>query len=261
MWCNQVAHSAWSAEERFKSYILDHLKYYVNIPEQANGKPTDSKSVIQSSNLCSGAIFTKLIWPDQDKLKKSIAAKNSQKVKLHNNLQRIKYSFKVKHYKKVCPICKKQFIVPESEKNTIYCSMECYKLDKHCQFRRVNRNLKCSGYNKGSGFGKKGWYKGIWCDSSWQLAYVVYYLDHNLPIKKCTQKREYIFEGKKYYYTPDFETDVGIVEIKGYENEKWKSKEEQHSDVIVLKEEDLKEIFLYVINKYGKDYTYLYESK
>lgn len=26
--------------------------------------------------------------------------------------------------------------------------------------------------------GYKGWYKGIWCDSSWELAYVIFNLEH-----------------------------------------------------------------------------------
>ena len=36
------------------------------------------------------------------------------------------------------------------------------------------------GYRKGSGRRKKGWYKGFWCDSSWELAWVIYQIEHDI---------------------------------------------------------------------------------
>ena len=39
---------------------------------------------------------------------------------------------------------------------------------------------KGGGYKPGSGRGKQGWYKGYWCDSSWELAFVMYCLYNNL---------------------------------------------------------------------------------
>lgn len=50
------------------------------------------------------------------------------------------------------------------------------------------------GYVEGSGRGKKGRYKGFYCDSSWELAYVMYCLDHNICIERNTAKFEYVFE-------------------------------------------------------------------
>ena len=50
--------------------------------------------------------------------------------------------------------------------------------------------LNNGGYRQGSGRGKKGWYKGFFCDSSWELAYVIYCLDHNIDIKRNTNKRQ-----------------------------------------------------------------------
>jgi len=52
------------------------------------------------------------------------------------------------------------------------------------------------GYRKNAGHSKKGWYKGIWCDSSWELAFLIYHLDHNLSIKRCTDERTYIYNEK-----------------------------------------------------------------
>ena len=81
---------------------------------------------------------------------------------------------------------------------------------------------KCGGYKERCGRGKNGWYKGIWCDSSWELAFVIYHLEHNLYIERCHDIRTYEYNGKTYKYFPDFITDDGIVEIKGYYSDKSK---------------------------------------
>lgn len=44
--------------------------------------------------------------------------------------------------------------------------------------KRISATMKArklGGLRVGSGRGKKGWYKGIHCDSSWELAFVVKY--------------------------------------------------------------------------------------
>jgi len=53
---------------------------------------------------------------------------------------------------------------------------KCYLEDKHCEFRNSGKG----GKRIGSGRGKSGWYKGYWCDSSWELAYVIYNIDHDV---------------------------------------------------------------------------------
>ena len=124
----------------------------------------------------------------------------------------------------------------------------------------VAKERKLGGYVQGSGRGKKGWYKGFFCDSSWELAYIVYCLDHNINIKRNTEKRQYIWEGKVKNYIPDFIVDGIITEIKGYKTEQWLAKSEANPDVKILYEKDLKPILDYVIDKYGKDYIKLYNS-
>ena len=66
------------------------------------------------------------------------------------------------------------------------------------------RLSKCGGYKKGCGKGKKGWYKGYWCDSSWELAFVIYNLEHGIKFERNKQGFEYVFENKTYKYYPDF---------------------------------------------------------
>ena len=122
-----------------------------------------------------------------------------------------------------------------------------------------NENWK---YNKSHGRGKQGRYKGFWCDSSWELAFILYHLDHNLMIQRCTERRYYIFEGIEHTYIPDFITDDGIIEIKGFKTAQWLSKQKQNPDVIVLYESDMKPFIEYAVKTYGKYFwKELYEDK
>lgn len=65
--------------------------------------------------------------------------------------------------------------------------------------------------------GKKGRYKGIWCDSSYELAWVIFHLDHLTEFKRCTDTFSYSFDGGTFSYIPDFKVHGFWVEIKGFE--------------------------------------------
>lgn len=150
-----------------------------------------------------------------------------------------------------CKYCNKPFTIKD-ERNCggrQYCSAEC--CDKWLQ-----ENFY---FDKTHGYGKSGWYKGIHCDSSWELAFVIYHLEHNLYIERCKESRLYIYKGKTYKYYPDFITNEGIIEIKGYKNEKWYAKVEQNKDVKVLYKKEMQPYLEYTIKKYGKDFINLYE--
>lgn len=152
-----------------------------------------------------------------------------------------------------CKYCNKPFTIYDI-RDTIgrkYCS-------KLCRHKYLSEHT--GGYREGSGRGKQGWYKGIHCDSSWELAFLVYYKDHNLNIARCNEKRSYIWNNEVHSYYPDFITDEGIIEIKGYSTDQWKSKEEQNPDVKVLYKDDIKLYLDYVINTYGTDFIKLYDG-
>lgn len=123
----------------------------------------------------------------------------------------------------------------------------------------IAKERKLGGYVQGSGRGKKGWYRGYFCDSSWELAYVVYCLDHNIDIKRNTEKRQYVWQGIIKNYIPDFLVQGVLIEIKGYKTDQWMEKLKANPDVQVLYEEDLKPMLEYVKIKYGKDFVKLYE--
>lgn len=130
---------------------------------------------------------------------------------------------------------------------------------KHTQETIEKLKKNAGGYRKGSGHGKKGWYKGYWCDSSWELAFIIYCLDHNISIIRNTKKFEYVHNNEKHLYIPDFIVDDTYVEIKGFINQYTESKIEQFPHkLLVLYKKDLKQVFEYVVSKYGNDYIKLY---
>lgn len=115
------------------------------------------------------------------------------------------------------------------------------------------------GYRKRSGRGKSGWYKGIWCDSSWELAFVFWNLDHNIPIRRNTEKFEYTFQGKTYKYIPDFLIKNQLVEVKAYWNEQQVEKIKQcPKSIEIIDKTGIEQYINYVVNKHGKCYTSLY---
>ena len=118
---------------------------------------------------------------------------------------------------------------------------------------------KYGGYRQGSGRGKKGWYKGFFCDSSWELAYVIYCLDNDLDIQRNTEKLTYVFEGIEKTYIPDFIVNNIVIEIKGFKSPQWEAKLLCNPYVNVLYEQEMKPILEYVVLTYGKDYIRLYE--
>ena len=165
--------------------------------------------------------------------------------------------------KVICKYCGKEFIITEKNKKGYlkdikFCSNDC----KSQYFSELSKSNDFGGYEPNSI--KKhhhGNYHGIHCDSSWELAYLVYCLEHNIPIKRCDIIRKYTINKKEKTYFPDFIiNDNQIIEIKGFFDKNAKAKKEQNPDILVLFEEDLREILQYVSTKYGnKFWETLYE--
>lgn len=119
------------------------------------------------------------------------------------------------------------------------------------------------GITAGSGRGKKGRYKGYFCDSTYELVYIIYNIDHNIPFKRCERFYTYEIEGKVHKYYPDFElADGSLVEIKGYHTKLVDIKLKSVNDrpISILFEKDLKYAFDWVKEHYSYKYLYdLYE--
>lgn len=121
-----------------------------------------------------------------------------------------------------------------------------------------NTNWK---FNKCHGNAKQGWYKGIHCDSTWELAYLVYHIENNLYIERCTKYLDFIWNNEHHKYIPDFITDEGTIEIKGRKSKKSIEKEKQFPNVKVIDIKLIKPYLAYVINKYGQNFwKQLYED-
>ena len=135
----------------------------------------------------------------------------------------------------------------------------------HKEETRQLLSRKWHWFNTNSGWGKYGWYKGIWCDSSWELAWVMFNLDHNISFTRCKERFEYIINDKKRLYYPDFELSDGtIVEIKGFINKNWEEKLKQFPKdrkLIVLYKKEIKPYLKYAIDTYGRNFTSLYTKK
>lgn len=101
------------------------------------------------------------------------------------------------------------------------------KLCKHFSELAKQQGLGGYVYTKNgkrgiSRIAKAGMYKGIWCDSSWELAFIVYNIEHNIKFEKCNESFEYYssYDNKKHKYHPDFKYDKSTyIEIKGWMND------------------------------------------
>lgn len=153
---------------------------------------------------------------------------------------------------KTCLECKTNFEDYISGKKK-FCSKKCSN----------KSSIPCKhngGLRKGSGIGKKGWYKGYWCDSSWELAWVIYHIEHKIDFERNKKGFDYVFNGKNHKYYPDFIKNNVYYEIKGYLTKQTEAKIKQFTKPIeILGKIEMKKIINFVINKYGKDYVNLYE--
>ena len=166
-----------------------------------------------------------------------------------------------KNYSNVCQICGKQLNTRQRRKT---CCKKHAKLLRVQSYRvKQSKFHRCGGKRSHSGRGKQGRYHGIWCDSSWELAWVIYQEEHQVKFKKYHGYFEYIFEGKKHKYYPDFELEDGtIVEIKGYWSKQWQTKLDQlpkDKHLQILSQNEMIPILKYVKEKYGDNFISLYE--
>ncbi len=140
-----------------------------------------------------------------------------------------------------CQICNKKLSYKQRKNKT--CSYEC-------------RNKLISLHTEPlTHHTHRGYYKNIWCDSSWELAFLVYCLDNNISIKRNKNAYVYEYNNIEHLYYPDFIVENKLIEIKGYETEKWKWKLKNcilDKELIVINKTKIKKYLDYAIQKYGK---------
>lgn len=130
------------------------------------------------------------------------------------------------------------------------------ELERKCKISATMRaNGNAGGLREGAGRGHKGSYKGYYCDSTYELAFIIYNLDHNIPFERCPKTIYYTYtnNGKTYKYYPDFLLQDGsLIEIKGYQSDLVALKVAAVKDrpIKVLYENDLQYAFNYVFEAY-----------
>ena len=200
---------------------------------------------------------------EKTKKKQSESAKNSKKVQKNCliNLSKSRiYNKRITEEEKIlkiCPICKKEFKLYPSESKRIFCSKNCCNKDVNFEYKKKTHG----GYREGSGRSKSGWYKGYYCGSSYELAWIIYNIDHEIKFKRNYEGFNYIFEGEEHKYYPDFIRGDAYYEIKGFKrkNDDTKFKYFPHELKVLLKK-DLGDIFAYVRGTYGNNFIELYEG-
>lgn len=180
---------------------------------------------------------------------------------------KISASLKLSHPRQLfnltCVVCQKTF---ESKKRgTKTCgSLDCIREAKTQQFRAtIKINNRCGGYRPNSGRSNSGYYKGIYCGSTYELAFLIWNLDNGINISRCDKIFEY--EGGRRYY-PDFEIEGKIFEIKGFHTEEVSLKEaavvNSGAEYEILYKSDLDPMIQYVKVKYGVKNLYdLYDKE
>ena len=151
-----------------------------------------------------------------------------------------------------CKVCNN--VIPYKYRRRKTCSEDCYS-----EWIKTTGGLR-----RGSGTGKHGWYKGYYCDSSYELAYVIYNLDHNIQFERNKKYYTYLdINSKVHKYYPDFIENNILVEIKGYWTENVQRKIDAVDDLPIklLMKKDIQYMIDYVKLTYNcTDITILYDS-
>lgn len=165
-----------------------------------------------------------------------------------------------------CIGCNNIFEVKYKSHKKKYCSSLCSNINRPIseKQRSVGRAAakRNGGYQPRSGRGKHGIYKGYWCQSSWELAWVIYALENEIVFYRNYEEFNYVWNNKTKKYRPDFILDDGsYLEIKGYQTLEWEAKLKHFPhQIFCYYKEEMKPILKYVIQKYGKNFTELYKG-
>ena len=165
-----------------------------------------------------------------------------------------------------CEFCKNKYEFDshvKTEASKRFCSNACREASKIAKLKITSK--KCGGYKPHGGKGKRGWYKGYWCDSSWELAWVIYNLDYGIKFERNTVGFPYQFENEMHEYHPDFKLSDGFfVEIKGWYDSKTIVKHKTFRSLgyklIVIDKDNIDLYLKYAKEKYGNDFIKVYEK-
>jgi len=131
-----------------------------------------------------------------------------------------------------CLMCGR--LIHKSNKRT--CSRECWIESKRSYALQQESHGGCH----------KGRYKGIPCDSTYELAFLIWNLDHGIDIARCNNTYPYTYKDKVCSYKPDFVVEGQVVEIKGWMTPRSQAKLEQNPHVYLVDQHDIQPFIQYV---------------
>lgn len=160
---------------------------------------------------------------------------------------------------RTCACCGRLF---EVYNNSKYCSKECLNKSRHEKLSQIAKTRNLGGLNPSTThkYYKKGLFDGIQCDSSWELAFLIYCKDHNIVVERNIKPLYYIFEGKQCKFYPDFIVNNELVEIKGYFDKRNIEKKKQNPQVRFIDKNGIKKYMNYTISIYGEDFIKMYNQ-
>ena len=147
---------------------------------------------------------------------------------------------------RICEVCGKEFIpevyIRKSGRSVTSSAKTCSKDCRNSLLSLKNKLSGSGGFRENSVKSyKHGTYNGIRCDSSWELAFVIWNLEHGNKIERCSDIRTYLENGIRRLYYPDFIVNDSIIyEIKGIKNNNSILKQQYNQDIIFLYKEDMK---------------------
>lgn len=212
-----------------------------------------------SGRFCSRSCANKRVVSAETKIKIGTKLKLSDKRKEEDNRRKLESINRYAANPNLCHYCGHP--MPFENRNLKYCSEKCRKEGKSSTaFKKLHRADTSRHWR---GHFKWGTYKGFWCDSSWELAFVMYCLDHEIDIVQNHDSFIYKYDNGTHKYTPDFIVDGTYVEIKGYFTPKDKQKIQQFPErlhIRLITRQEIKKYLTYVESVYGKQFFNLYDK-
>lgn len=186
----------------------------------------------------------------------------SKNIKIERIIDKISNTSKIIKTKKskLCKNCNCEFTPLYNAK---FCSSQCQSDFGVSQETRNKISVavtgKTGGWRNFGGNGKKGTYKGLIYQSSWELAWLIYNFDHGNNPTRILFHIKYINEnGKISKYYPDYELNDEYFEIKGFWSNKTELKlqaaKDQNIIINVLTKTEIKPYLEYSVSKYGKEF-------
>ncbi len=162
----------------------------------------EQRRQLDCSRSCSASYTNKLrIHSEESKTKRSLKARANPSGFAKSKIGGTKRKgiYRAPRVTRVCATCSQSFEIVASDPRKT-CSKQCARI---------------GGARHGSGRAKTGYYHGIYCGSTYELAFLIWHLDHNRQIERCIQHFGYVWNDRTHRYYPDFEVDGQIYEIKG----------------------------------------------